>query len=645
GYTGYIGSESTFVFYQTSHRGKIEFGICIIGLISIFTFVYIKHKTRNIEAISRALIAAFAAFIFIAFIVEARLIAASVTTALFFAISAAITSNFTGRIARAIVVIIAIAFAFYIEISQIPYIRDIANGVIPPNLKENAEYIVENTELSPEVPPEIFSLYQDYAEGKVPSQAQDNAKLLLKAMPVIITFSCSTVAITILICNYVVWSYIRSRKNALISSLAINFTYFKGTTFYKADLTEADFTSATLEGADFREANLLRTRFWQNQFLDRIRPGLSYLRYPCIIQLFTNPAVYIEELKGLNLRGINLRDVNLKGVDLIGTDLSRADLQNVDLSEASLAQTFLDGADLTGANLTGATIGYGGIGNTEVSSTTKLAEIKCNFIYVDSGQSNRSDSNHSQSSRRPHNPNHDFKPGEFEALMLQARNAVDLIFADGIDWKAFFASFQKLRQQYDDNISIQAIEKKSSDAFIVRLEVPQEANKAAVEVSAKQLYETQLKALEAQYEQQLRLQGAHLEDAKKAVKSQRRDKATLMRIIETMADSQVKMEIGTVHGGVAGNVEGDMNIYTPEQQKSLAEAAQEIQQLLDQLSETYSLAEVPAQAEAEIKGNPQLKGKVVSALKGGGKKALQELVKHPAIAILIAAIEGWEKGK
>ncbi|MEO0987060.1 MAG: hypothetical protein AAFY20_16130 [Cyanobacteria bacterium J06639_14] len=62
-------------------------------------------------------------------------------------------------------------------------------------------------------------------------------------------------------------------------------------------------------------------------------------------------------------------------------------------------------------------------------------------------------------------------------------------------------------------------------------------------------------------------------------------------------------------------------------------------------SETYSIVEVPAKAEAAIQGNPQLKGKVVGALKGGGKKALQELVKHPAIAILIAAIEGWEKGK
>jgi hypothetical protein len=34
---------------------------------------------------------------------------------------------------------------------------------------------------------------------------------------------------------------------------------------------------------------------------------------------------------------------------------------------------------------------------------------------------------------------------------------------------------------------------------------------------------------------------------------------------------------------------------------------------------------------------------VISALKAGGVEALKELVDHPAVAIVLAAIEGWQK--
>ncbi|MCY7277134.1 MAG: hypothetical protein LH702_26245 [Phormidesmis sp. CAN_BIN44] len=72
-----------------------------------------------------------------------------------------------------------------------------------------------------------------------------------------------------------------------------------------------------------------------------------------------------------------------------------------------------------------------------------------------------------------------------------------MIFRDGIDWKAFFQSFQELRSQYgDENISIQAIEKKSGGAFVICLEVPLEAHKAAINRQAKQLYEGQIRQLE-----------------------------------------------------------------------------------------------------------------------------------------------------
>ena len=84
---------------------------------------------------------------------------------------------------------------------------------------------------------------------------------------------------------------------------------------------------------------------------------------------------------------------------------------------------------------------------------------------------------------------------------------------------------------------------------------------------------------------------------------------------------------GEVKGSISVNSVKNM---TPEQRQTLAEAAQEIQELLDQLSETYpttTVAEkstVAAKAIEEIENKPDVKGKVIKALKAGGVAALME---------------------
>ncbi len=77
----------------------------------------------------------------------------------------------------------------------------------------------------------------------------------------------------------------------------------------------------------------------------------------------------------------------------------------------------------------------------------------------------------------------------------------------GIDWQAFFASFQALRNQHpDETVAIQGMERKG-DAFVVRLEVGEAADKGAIETEIKQRYQAELQALKAQYAEQ----GKHLE--------------------------------------------------------------------------------------------------------------------------------------
>lgn len=98
----------------------------------------------------------------------------------------------------------------------------------------------------------------------------------------------------------------------------------------------------------------------------------------------------------------------------------------------------------------------------------------------------------------------------------------------------------------------------------------------------------------------------------------------------------------------AHQIGGNITNYSPQQRQNLADAAAEIQQILNQLSQTYPIATtsekmtVVAKAVDEIENNPTLKARVIGALKAGGTEALKELIDNPLINILLASIEGWQ---
>ncbi len=97
---------------------------------------------------------------------------------------------------------------------------------------------------------------------------------------------------------------------------------------------------------------------------------------------------------------------------------------------------------------------------------------------------------------------------------------------------------------------------------------------------------------------------------------------------------------GNAGGNYTGNITNN-NASHP----NLSEAAAEIQQLLNQLSQTYPTEtemEVAAKAVRQIENNPTLKAKIISAVKGGGIEFFKEVINHPAVNIFIAGIEGWK---
>jgi predicted transcriptional regulator len=109
--------------------------------------------------------------------------------------------------------------------------------------------------------------------------------------------------------------------------------------------------------------------------------------------------------------------------------------------------------------------------------------------------------------------------------------------------------------------------------------------------------------------------------------------------------SHASIGVGYSEKVEAEQIGGTINNYSPEKRQTLAEAAKEIQQLLDQLSQTYpttTVAEksaVAAKAIEEIEKKPDVKKKVLKALKAGGVAALMELTNNPVVKILTPMLE------
>lgn len=98
----------------------------------------------------------------------------------------------------------------------------------------------------------------------------------------------------------------------------------------------------------------------------------------------------------------------------------------------------------------------------------------------------------------------------------------------------------------------------------------------------------------------------------------------------------------------ANQIGGTIHNYATQQ--NLAEAAAEIQQLLQQLEQTYS-TNIPSEkmvvveeAIKRIEADPSLKERVLGAIKTGSIEAFKELINHPLVNILLAALEGWNTG-
>lgn len=272
-------------------------------------------------------------------------------------------------------------------------------------------------------------------------------------------------------------------------SLAIAFAATGGTSFRGADLTDADFTGAILKNTDFRKANLTRTRFYEAQKLDFARPDNTILSNRAVLNL----------LVSCNGRGKSYISANLKGANLIGADLIKANFKDADIIEATFQGAYLEGANLTlaqaiGTNFTNAKMTGACVEAWNIESTTKLDNVDCRFVYLLEYPKPGTDDRE----RRPSSG--EFQPGEFTKLFEEVLNTVDLIFRDGIDWKAFVNAFSKVQNQNEDTeLSIQSIENKGDGVVVVKVNAPEGADKEKIHSDFTQNYQLALAAVEEKY--------------------------------------------------------------------------------------------------------------------------------------------------
>lgn len=368
----------------------------------------------------------------------------------------------------------------------------------------------------------------------------------------------------------------------------------------KANLSRVNFSNINFYQADIEKANLSRAFLCQSDFSDADLSG--------------------SDLSEANLSLAKLHKANLAGANLVGANLADAVLSEANLNDADLSLARALGTNFNRAHFTGTCLG-----DWSYNSKTKLDSIICDYVYLKS----------EKQERRPHSGN--FVSGQFTKLFQKALETVDLIFSNGIDWKVFLTLFQKLQVECgSEELSIQAIENKNDGTFIIRVNVPPDANKTEIEKYIKQEYEHKLK----EKDQLLQIKGEQTSFYHEQLEIERRKNTDLLRIVETMAEnSKIEMHFHGPVGGAAGNVTGNQEFiqhnYASEQKQPLAEAAKEIQQLLIQLqTQGYNLEQAQQQVATQAQSDSTIKDKLVKLGQYLSDAAANGIIGEAAVTVI-----------
>ena len=231
-----------------------------------------------------------------------------------------------------------------------------------------------------------------------------------------------------------------------------------GTSFHKLDLTGVNFRGAKLANTDLRARKLYRTCFQGVTGLARARVDNRYLdlEIPKVQRLLTHACSEDPDFSSLNLRGAYLQSADLRHMKFIDTTLTGADLTNADLRGSILVRAEVTKVDFSGANLTGICIE-----DWNVNSKTLFTNVQCDYVY------RKLDEKGEPTDRFPYDRN--FESREFESLYQEVGNVVELVFKEGVNWRAFAFTLQKLELEDEGlGLELKGIEKRG-DLWVIKV--------------------------------------------------------------------------------------------------------------------------------------------------------------------------------
>jgi uncharacterized protein YjbI with pentapeptide repeats len=365
---------------------------------------------------------------------------------------------------------------------------------------------------------------------------------------------CSVVVFSILATRY----GNKSRDNfSLLKSWAIAVGSWGGTSFYNLDLSNIDFTGAKLANTDFRALKLYRTCLRDVTGLERARVDNRYLDLdnPKAQKLLTKGCSEDNKFSKINLQGAYLRDAYLREFNLTQTNLSGADLQNAILREsllikanlteanlqnANLRESLLIDADLSGAelqgadlrdsvlvrtqvigvNFTGAKLTGACIEDWSVSSQTCFTNVECDYIYRKLDEQGKS------TDRYPLERN--FEPGEFESLYEEVDHVIELVFREGLNWRAFSFAFYELQTEEGElELELKGVEQRK-DLWVVKVTYNENIIRQLVEERVCVIYE--------KYAEKERLFAAREEDFRRLLSTTEKQASALLAHAETIQE-------------------------------------------------------------------------------------------------------------
>lgn len=255
-----------------------------------------------------------------------------------------------------------------------------------------------------------------------------------------------------------------------LSDISLDHANLEYANLIRANLTRANLTSANLRYTNLSDANLAHANLSD-----------ANLRYTNLDRTNLSDA----NLTSANLENVDLESANLKGVcfiktNLIGVDLGGRNLSNQDLSKANLTNVMLNGVEALGTNFSDAILTGACIEDWNINSQTNLENIQCDYIFL-----KRTFSEEKQefilTDRVPHDLNQIFAPCEFSKRYQKCLETIELYFDEDVDWQAFLVSFDKLKIECNsDELSINSFENKGNGAFLIRVNIPENVDKAEI---------------------------------------------------------------------------------------------------------------------------------------------------------------------